>query len=204
MIPPGLSVIDDWDGFGQRTTASGTVLLDNVTRGTDPHIFLLRALASVDLSEQDIELVPLQHSDGKTALEKGAVDAWSGLDPYTAQLEVEEGYSILFRNKAWNSYGILNVREAFAKEHPELVRRVLAIYEKARLWTLENPNEARQILAAAAHLTDTVATKVWDRQDFTNSAIGPAQRETIRASGEILKKSQISIPESTSIASLVI
>lgn len=27
---PGLTVIDDWSGFGQRTTLSGTVLLDNV------------------------------------------------------------------------------------------------------------------------------------------------------------------------------
>jgi len=27
---PGLRVIDDWSGFGQRTTASGTVLLNNV------------------------------------------------------------------------------------------------------------------------------------------------------------------------------
>jgi SfnB family sulfur acquisition oxidoreductase len=33
LIPrdtPGLTVIDDWDGFGQRTTASGSVLLENV------------------------------------------------------------------------------------------------------------------------------------------------------------------------------
>jgi len=28
---PGLTVIDDWDGVGQRTTASGTVIVDNVT-----------------------------------------------------------------------------------------------------------------------------------------------------------------------------
>lgn len=27
---PGITVIDDWDGFGQRTTASGTVVFDNV------------------------------------------------------------------------------------------------------------------------------------------------------------------------------
>ncbi|HTJ93962.1 MAG TPA: SfnB family sulfur acquisition oxidoreductase [Pararobbsia sp.] len=27
---PGLTVIDDWSGFGQRTTASGTVIADNV------------------------------------------------------------------------------------------------------------------------------------------------------------------------------
>ena len=27
---PGLRIVDDWSGFGQRTTASGTVILDNV------------------------------------------------------------------------------------------------------------------------------------------------------------------------------
>lgn len=27
---PGLTILDDWDGFGQRITASGTLLLDNV------------------------------------------------------------------------------------------------------------------------------------------------------------------------------
>jgi sulfonate transport system substrate-binding protein len=187
----------EWAALVTRTKSGISRLEDlkgkrvAVTRGTDPHIFLLRALASVGLTEKDIDLVPLQHADGKVALERGAVDAWSGLDPYTAQVEVEEGYTIVFRNKAWNSYGILNVREAFAKEHPDLVRRVLAIYEKARLWTLANPNEARQILANAAQLPDSVAVKVWQRQDFTNSGLGPEQRETIRASGEILKKSQL-------------
>ncbi len=35
---PGLSVIDDWSGFGQRTTASGTVVLDNV-RVPASHVF---------------------------------------------------------------------------------------------------------------------------------------------------------------------
>src|SRR5580704_9369369 len=162
-----------------------------VTRGTDPHIFLLRALASVGLSEKDIELVPLQHADGKIALERGAVEAWSGLDPYTAQTEVEKGYTIFFRKKAWNSYGVLNVREAFAKDHSDLVKRVLGVYEKARLWTLANPNEARQILANAAHLPGAVANKVWERQDFTSWVLGPDQRATIRASGETLKKGQL-------------
>jgi sulfonate transport system substrate-binding protein len=165
-----------------------------VTRGTDPHIFLLRALNSVGLTEKDIELVPLQHPDGKTALEKGRVDAWAGLDPYTAQLEVEKDYILFFRNKEWNSYGILNVRESFAKDHPELVKRVLTVYEQARLWTLAHQSEAKQILASEAKLTDAVVAKVWERTDFTNSAIGPIQRETIRASGDILKQSQVIDP----------
>src|SRR5215213_8359641 len=62
-----------------------------VTRGTDPHIFLVRALLDSGLSEKDITPVLLQHPDGKTALIRGDVDAWAGLDPMMAQAEVEEG-----------------------------------------------------------------------------------------------------------------
>src|SRR6059058_5627058 len=36
-----------------------------VTRGTDPHIFLVRALLGAGLSEKDITPVLLQHADGK-------------------------------------------------------------------------------------------------------------------------------------------
>src|SRR3981081_3246795 len=52
-----------------------------VPRGTDPHIFLVRALLSVGLTEKDIPPVLLQHPDGKTALIRGDVDAWAGVDP---------------------------------------------------------------------------------------------------------------------------
>jgi sulfonate transport system substrate-binding protein len=79
-----------------------------VTRGTDPHIFLVRALQSVGLSEKDIEPVLLQHPDGKTALIRGDVDAWAGLDPMMAAAQVEDGARLFYRNKAANTYGILN------------------------------------------------------------------------------------------------
>src|ERR1700689_523210 len=62
-----------------------------VTRGTDPHIFLVRALLSVGMSEKDIQPVLLQHPDGKVALIRGDVDAWAGLDPMMAAAQVEEG-----------------------------------------------------------------------------------------------------------------
>src|SRR5205814_8467244 len=60
-----------------------------VTRGTDPHIFLVRALLDAGLTERDITPVLLQHPDGKTALIRGDVDAWAGLDPMMAQAEVD-------------------------------------------------------------------------------------------------------------------
>jgi sulfonate transport system substrate-binding protein len=37
---------------------------------------------------------------------------------------------LFYRKADANTWGILNVREAFLKDNPEIVRRVLAVYEK--------------------------------------------------------------------------
>ena len=85
-----------------------------VTRGTDPHIFLVRALLGAGLSEKDITPVLLQHADGKTALIRGDVDAWAGLDPMMAQAEVEEGAKLFYRKAGRQHLG-----------HPQCPRAVL-------------------------------------------------------------------------------
>src|SRR5262244_635929 len=97
-----------------------------MVRGTDPHIFLVRALLGAGLTDKDIVPVLVQqHADGGTALLRGDVDAWAGLDPMMAQHEVKDGARLFFRKPEANTWGILNVREEFAKDQPELVRRVI-------------------------------------------------------------------------------
>jgi sulfonate transport system substrate-binding protein len=162
-----------------------------VTRGTDPHIFLLRALHEAGLGEKDIEMVVLQHPEGRIALEKGDVDAWAGLDPMMAETEIQSGSRLFYRNVDFNSYGVLNVREEFARQYPAYVRRVLASYEKARLWALQNPEQFRKVLADAAKLDDPVVTKVLGRTDLTNSGIGDDQKKVILASGDVLKQNHV-------------
>ncbi|HMQ32240.1 MAG TPA: ABC transporter substrate-binding protein, partial [Chloroflexaceae bacterium] len=61
------------------------------TKGTDPYFFLLRSLSEAGLSTSEVEIINLQHADGKVALERGEVDAWAGLDPHMAQTELEQG-----------------------------------------------------------------------------------------------------------------
>lgn len=162
-----------------------------VTRGTDPFVFLVRALASVGLTEKDVELVPLQHPDGKAALERGDVAAWSGLDPLMATTEVEKGSKLFFRSPDWNTYGVLNVREEFAQKYPALVDRVLAAYEQARAHALAHPDELKAALAKEAHLTDPVAQVVLGRTGISSGAIGEAQATAILAAGEVLKKNGV-------------
>ncbi|MCY4754116.1 aliphatic sulfonate ABC transporter substrate-binding protein [Pelomonas aquatica] len=127
------------------------------TKGTDPYLFLLRALHTVGLKRADIEHVSLQHADGRVALEQGRVDAWAGLDPLMASAELNNGARLLYRNVAFNTYGFLNVREEFLQQHPDEARRVIGHYERARKWILANPTEAATILADEAKVDLTVA-----------------------------------------------
>jgi sulfonate transport system substrate-binding protein len=163
-----------------------------VTRGTDPHIFLVRALLDAGLSEKDITPVLLQHADGKTALIRGDVDAWAGLDPMMAQAEIEDGARLFFRNPAANTWGILNVREPFLKDHPDVVRRVLATYEDARKYSLANYDDLKKTFVGVTKLPDAVADKqLKERTDLTFSRIGAPQRESILAAGLALQQAGV-------------
>jgi sulfonate transport system substrate-binding protein len=163
-----------------------------VTRGTDPHIFLVRALLDAGLSERDITPVLLQHADGKTALIRGDVDAWAGLDPMMAQAEIEDGAKLFFRKAQANTWGILNVREQFLKDNPQIVQRVLATYEEARKYALANYDELKKALVAATKLPDEVADKqLKERTDLSFSRIGAPQRESILAAGVALQQAGV-------------
>ncbi|KAB1075540.1 aliphatic sulfonate ABC transporter substrate-binding protein [Methylobacterium planeticum] len=162
-----------------------------VTRGTDPHIFLIRALQGAGLTEKDAKLVLLQHPDGRTALDRGDVDAWAGLDPMMAAAEIENNDVLFFRDPAANTWGVLDVREDFATAHPELVRLVIAAYEQARTYALKNPEALKAALVAATKLPEPVIARQIERTDLSQPAIGPTQAEAIRAAGAALQQAGV-------------
>jgi sulfonate transport system substrate-binding protein len=163
-----------------------------VTRGTDPHIFLVRALQKAGLTEKDIQPVLLQHPDGATALIRGDVDAWAGLDPMMAQTEIRDGARLFYRDADANTYGILNVREEFAKDHPDLVKRVLTVYEAARKYAVAHPDELEASFIAATKLPkDVVEKQLRERTDLSNGKIGKPQRDSILAAGLALQEAGV-------------
>jgi sulfonate transport system substrate-binding protein len=173
-----------------------------VTRGTDPHIFLVRSLREAKLTERDVKLVLLQHPDGRTALERGDVDAWAGLDPLMAAAEIEAGAVLFHRNAAANTWGVLNVREAFARENPALVTKVLKAYEEARRWALANPAELKKALVAFTKLPEAVVERQLERTELTHSTIGEPQAETILAAGLALQEAGV-VPAGTDVRAVL-
>ncbi|SIS57550.1 aliphatic sulfonate ABC transporter substrate-binding protein [Salimicrobium flavidum] len=161
------------------------------TLGTDPYIFLERALKKHDMSTDDIELVNLQHPDGASALSNGDVDAWAGLDPHMAREELESGANLFYRDADLNTYGTLNTRTEFAENNPDVVKKVIEAYEKARQFAIDNPEETAEILAAEAELDLEVAKQSLERNDFSNAVPNQDVIDTITAAGDVLQDVEV-------------
>ena len=153
-------------------------------KGTDPYFFLLQTLRKFGLDDRkDVEIINLQHADGRAALERGDVDAWAGLDPLMAVSVKTAGSKIIYRNAGFNSYGVLSAREDFIKSSPEILTVVLKEYERARAWILSNPDDAVALLSEEAKIdTDVALTVLRDRTNVNLSLIpGEAQRAVLIA-----------------------
>ncbi len=181
-VPAGSSITDVEDLKGKNIAA---------TKGTDPYFFLLQALEEAGIGLDEVTIQNLQHADGKAALESGAVDAWSGLDPLLSTSVETAGSEIIYDNIDFNSYGFLNATETFLAASPDLAQLVVNAYEKARAWVEENPDEAAGILAGVAGIDPAIASAVLiDRTNLDIDPIpGDAQRDVLAVIGPIFVES---------------
>jgi sulfonate transport system substrate-binding protein len=168
-------------------------------RRTDPQLVLARILEDNGIAFSQIEMVNMSHPDGKLAMESGAVDAWAGLDPMMAQAEIAGTGRILARAPQYVSDGLLIVNVKFAAEHPSVVKRVLAAYEKARLWALAHPDDLTAMMAEASGQPREVIVRQLERTDLTNPVIGAKQRETLVGAGMVLQKLGL-VPQTVKVA----
>ena len=99
-----------------------------VTRGTDPHIFLVRALADHGLSPAGVKLVLLQHADRRTARDRGDVPAQAGLDPLMAAAEVETGARLFYRKPQDNTSRRADERAVPSATRPQQLTSALAAH----------------------------------------------------------------------------
>lgn len=163
------------------------------TKGTDPFFFLLRTLNANSLSQTDVEIVNVQHDQGRVALERGQVDAWAGLDPHMAASELEAGSRLLYRNRDFNTYGTLNTREDFLRDHPEAVRRVIEAYERARAWANDNQEETAKILAEEANISlDIARRQLFERINLRHNPVpGDEHVQALTPVARTLKDEQL-------------
>ncbi|HEV2643835.1 MAG TPA: ABC transporter substrate-binding protein, partial [Candidatus Elarobacter sp.] len=178
------------------------------TRGTDPWFFLLRSLQSAGLTPADVQLVDLQHPDGRTALERGQVDAWAGLDPHMAASQLDAGTRLLYRNVAFNTWGALNAREDFLAQHPDVAAIVLHQYERARQYATAHVEETAALLSDASHTERRVADlQLHERTTYPgNGTPGTDYHDAISAVVPLIRSDKLAKPDADldgALASLI-
>ncbi|MGW6731853.1 SfnB family sulfur acquisition oxidoreductase [Streptomyces sp. NPDC055013] len=137
---PGLTVVDDWDGMGQRTTASGTVRLESVPVPADrvvPHHLTFQG--------------PQLHG-AEAQLLHAAIDAGIASGALAEAVEF-----VRTKSRPW--FESVDEGHATAAEDPLLIQRFGELAIRVRAAEALLATAARSVDAARADLTDDSAAE---------------------------------------------
>ncbi|WP_137929143.1 SfnB family sulfur acquisition oxidoreductase [Mesorhizobium comanense] len=174
---PGLTVIDDWSSFGQRTTLSGTVIIDNVKvpkthlvpgykgfdRPTaDGAIFqIIQVAVDTGIAQAAIdETVNFVRTRSRAWIDSGVDNAWD--DPYTIQavgdltLRLHAAQALL--EKAGHA-----IDKAVAEPTAETVAHAQIVTAEAKILSTEVAIAATNKLFELAGTRSTLAEHNLDR-----------------------------------------
>jgi SfnB family sulfur acquisition oxidoreductase len=147
---PGLTVIDDWSSFGQRTTLSGTVLLDNVKV---PKTYLVPGYKGYDRSTTDGAVFQIIQVAVDTGIAKAAVDETVAFVKTKSRPWVDSGL-----DHAWQDpYTIQAIGDLTLRLHAAqaLLEKAGQAIDRAIANTTEETVAAAQIVTAESKILST-------------------------------------------------
>lgn len=138
-----------------------------VTVGSSAHMLLARYLESAGLKQSDIQLVNLQPTDIKTSFASKNIDAGIVWEPYASSTEAENtAYSIGDGTGLKYEVNLILASNSFAKNNPDIVKRILKVYDKTEKWVKANPDKTADIISKELKLNKEVAAKGLAKEDF--------------------------------------
>ncbi|SFE31402.1 SfnB family sulfur acquisition oxidoreductase [Paracidovorax konjaci] len=146
---PGVRVIDDWDAFGQRTTASGSVVLENVPVGDDDVVALHAGQDRPTLAGPFSQLLQASIDLG---IAEGALD--------DALAYVRD------KTRPWIDSGLEH-----AHDDPHILHEVGAL--------AIDVHAAREVLAEAADLLDALAQRQITDADSAEASVAVARAKVL-------------------------
>ncbi|MDX8466562.1 SfnB family sulfur acquisition oxidoreductase [Mesorhizobium sp. VK23B] len=174
---PGLTVIDDWSSFGQRTTLSGTVIIDNVKvpkthlvpgyKGydkptADGAIFqIIQVAVDTGIAQAAIdETVQFVRTKSRAWIDSGVDNAWD--DPYTIQA-IGDLTLRLHAAQALLEKAGLAIDRAVAEPTAETVAHAQIVTAEAKVLSTEIAIAATNKLFELAGTRSTLAEHNLDR-----------------------------------------
>ncbi|MBV7391010.1 aliphatic sulfonate ABC transporter substrate-binding protein [Enterococcus alishanensis] len=138
-----------------------------VSKGSSAHYFLIKALESVDLAPEDVDIQYLDPSEGRIALENNQVDAWVVWDPYTAAAQEEMNAQILTTAEGFSTDRdfILSSKQ-FASENTDINQIVVEEMANSLDWVNNHKTEIAEQLAETLKLDASVAELMVNRRTY--------------------------------------
>jgi sulfonate transport system substrate-binding protein len=132
-----------------------------LAKGSQGHLFAIKALEDAGLKATDAQLVYLAYSDARTAFERGDIAAWVVPDPRYADVELSAGArTVLTIGKlSVPQYQFYIATRTFAQKYPAALRLVFDELDRQEKYSAAHGQEAAAFLAK-----DTgVSLQVWER-----------------------------------------
>ncbi len=135
-------------------------------RGTVLHQMLVAALKKEGMTMQDIQFVSMDPPKAYAALVGNSVDAALLAAGLVVKANDAGMKTITTAEGLVKPNLVMVARRAYAEEHPDLLKRVVAVHRKAHAWINENKEKALEMGAKAQGVSPEVAQKLFDWSSF--------------------------------------
>ncbi|WP_459674788.1 aliphatic sulfonate ABC transporter substrate-binding protein [Acidisoma sp. 7E03] len=153
-----------------------------VAKGSSANYLLVAAVRHAGLSWGDITPIYLQPSDGRIALQSGAVDAWAVWDPFEAAAQVQGAKILTDGTGLMPNRAFYLTRRDVAVHHGDVVKAALGAVQAIEDWEPAHLDQIASDLSKTIGVSPQVL-KVWfTRQKYGVGPITPqiiADQQTI-------------------------
>ncbi len=133
-----------------------------VLAGTSSHYGLLKILKTFNISPAEVNIVYMSPTAAETAFETNAIDAWAVWAPWVEKQEVTgKGRALTGGDAVIHS--TMAVPTTLITKHEPVVRAVVSVIQKAKVWMQANPEEAQSIAAKELGLDVEVVKRAWPK-----------------------------------------
>ena len=136
-----------------------------IPAGTSSHYNVLNILKERGIGVDDVTILDMNPTDGRVAFEKGDIDAWGIWPPFVEQQTVS-GQGKLLPDAEAHIHSISVVRKGFSDDHAEIVEVIAAQVERAKKWIIENPDEAKKLVAESLKLDVEIIEAAWPKHHW--------------------------------------
>lgn len=137
-------------------------------KGTVLHQLLVAALQSKGMTMQDVNFVSMDPAMAYTALAAGKIDAALTVAGFVIKANAAGMKTIATCEGLVEPNLVMVTRNSFAKEHPEILARIVKVQRDTLVWIRNHKKEALEMGAKAQNISITDAQKLYDWSHFYN------------------------------------